>query len=320
MLHTLWHRAAGSAMLVAVTALTLGACASPITTTTKPGDKATEKPAETSAATAPPTAATALRPLGQPCVEDTSEESDVIALEQVTDNLGTYCHVTWDPTSPDLVWDPTTVDASVAENGFTVDDAKSARDAALTFLVEDVIDSPSYDNPNSDRSAWLTARAPLMDEGLRDAYAKIIDDAKTVADNNISFYGPPPAARVGLPRADDIQLSTPTFSGFPAEAAEGDKAAHGAWLNVFTTFTVSFRGGSDADLVAAILRNHPEQTEEALRAVDPGLFDGKDSGYLLTGQHRSTFEEGSLLQLAGHDPDYRMYTASETPTDIITIE
>ncbi|WP_120338320.1 hypothetical protein [Cryobacterium soli] len=314
MLNTLRYRAAGSALLVAAAALTLGACAS------SAGDVASDKPVHTSAATVDPTASAALRPLGEPCAHGTTDESDVVALEQVADTVGTYCHVTWDTTSPDLMWDPSAVDKSVTENGFTIKDAKSARDAALTFLIEDVIDSPFYDNPDADRSAWLTERGPLMNAGLRDAYAKIIGDAQIVADNNISFYGPPRAIPDGLPRADDIQLSTPTFSGFPAEAAKGDVPAHGAWLNVFTTFTVSFHGGSDADLVAAILRNHPEQTEEDLRVADPGLFDGQDSGYLLTGQHRSTFEEGSLFQIAGHDPDYRMYTLSENPTDIITID
>ena len=169
MLKTLWRRTAGVAALVTLATLTLGACASPSNAA------APAKPEKTTTAAAEPEAAT-LRPAGAPCTADNAGSDDVIGLEQITDDRGTYCHVTWDPDSPDLVWDPATLDSSVAENKFTAEEAKTARDTALTFLIEDVLDSPLYDNPAADRSAWLTERKPLMTKFVSDYYEKATPD------------------------------------------------------------------------------------------------------------------------------------------------
>jgi hypothetical protein len=301
MLNTLRLRIAGAAALITVTALTLSACASPS------GTAATAKPTGT---------AVAGQEADGGCTESVPS-ADVMGLEQVTDDRGTYCHITWDLDSPNLAWDQVAVEASVEESGFTLDEAKAARDAALTHLVEDVLDSPFLDNLATDRADWLTERAPLMTEDTAAAYAGIIDDPKTVAENIVSFYVPP-APRDGTPRTDDIQFSGITIRGTPAGEAEWHPGGE-AYLRVFSDVNVTFGRVSNADLVAAILRTHPEQTEDGLRAADPGLFDGADDGLRLEATQMSAYQRETGTRIVGTDINYRMFTASETPFEIAVI-
>ena len=88
-----------------------------------------------------------------------------------------------------------------------------------------------------------------------------------------------------------------------------------------SSFTVVYgEGAADADIVAAIVRNYPDKTEDTLRSDDPGLFDGVDNGYLLTGHYIAAFEPGEFKKLSTLHVDYRLYTSSETPTDLAEVK
>ena len=299
MLKTSWHRAAGAAVLVTVTALALGACASPSGT-----GAAAAKPTKTAAASAD----------GAPCTKDNEITDDVIGLEQVKDERGVYCHVTWNPSSPDLAWDPTNVDPSLAEFGYTADEAKTARDFALTFIVEDGLDSPLADNPDADRMAWLNSRKHLMSQAQVDYFTNTPASELAVVDASARVW--PAARRDGKPRADEIQLTAPKIKGVPPREADNENPAFGVVLQVFVPFTAGFYEVSDADVIASILANEPELTEESILASDPGLADGKDSGYTISGTIAVGFDGKDFTTITGTGISYELFTVSATPISV----
>jgi hypothetical protein len=67
---------------------------------------------------------------------------DVVGLENVTDEFGTYCHTTISPTAEAAVYDPAKTDfGTLAEFGFTENDAVEALPLALRILTEEILDS-----------------------------------------------------------------------------------------------------------------------------------------------------------------------------------
>lgn len=83
---------------------------------------------------------------------------DSVALREVTDELGTYCQTTLDPSSTALVYSPENVDlASLQEHGFTEQDVKDLMPKAAQFFSQEVIDSTVLDRPSAQAfEAWLS--------------------------------------------------------------------------------------------------------------------------------------------------------------------
>lgn len=251
-------------------------------------------PATTASASATATASTAPTPAG-PCPDATTPEpwGDVIALAQVDDSFGSYCHVALSPNAAAALFDASVVDLdSLTTYGFTSADAEAAQQAAVQYVAELGLDSARLDDYSTPDSAFfdsikdrftVTAQALLAPRveayGLRDAGVIVTQSM------------PSPLGRTGDPRASSTDISVDKiFAGVSPDQGT-------PLLIVRVPFSAVF-GATDTSIVEAAIRNErgtSTLTEEGLRSSTPSLFDGNDEeGLLLAGSYTVSFGLGDL--------------------------
>lgn len=258
---------------------------------------ATEPPAAGSPGSAAPataTASTAPAPAG-PCPEAPAPEpwGDVIALEQVDDSFGSYCHVALAPDAAAARFDASVVDLdSLTTSGFTNADAEAAQQVAVQYVTELGLDSTRLDDYSAPDSAFFdtikdrfttTAQAALAPRveayGLRDAGVIVTQSL------------PSPLGRTGGPRASSTDISVDKiFAGVSPDQGT-------PLLIVRVPFSAVY-SATDAAIVEAAMRNErgtSTLTEDGLRSSTPSLFDGNDEeGLVLAGSYTVSFGLGDL--------------------------
>jgi hypothetical protein len=287
---------------VCITAVAVSGCASTSPVAAGPGNPAPETTAIAAASG---------------CTKDNPQADDVIGLEDVTDEFGTYCHVTYDPASANLTWDASIVDASVEENGFTAAEARAARDAALTFVVEIALDSSTFDNPNVDRAQWVADTNLNLGTNAQREIEEAASDPAVLGQYLIGHFIPTASTRTGLPRAQSMSLTVSSITG----TATGEGAdINTSYLHVNVTSTAIHQGSDDASVVTAILRNHPEKTEEQLRLEAPGLFENLNLGFALGGSFQVHFKKETGTSITGFGTAYTVSTLSDPAAEIYSVD
>lgn len=96
-------------------------------------------------------------------VDDLGGYGDVVPVEDVTDEYGTYCHVAINPDAEALKYASTKVNSeSLEQYGFTEEDAQKAQDITVRFAAEEVIDSTILDVRSSEARAEWNSRNTLL--------------------------------------------------------------------------------------------------------------------------------------------------------------
>ena len=250
----------------------------------------------TASATAAPTPAPTPTPTpAQPCPAAVAPEpwGDVVALEQIEDSFGAYCHTSLAPAAAAAQYDASVVDLdSLTAQGFTSADAEAAQQVAVQYVAELGLDSTRLDDYSTPDSVFFdsikngftaTAQAALAPRveayGLRDAGVIVTQSL------------PSPLNRTGDPRASSTDISVDKiFAGVSPDQGT-------PLLIVRVPFSAVY-SASDASIVEAAIRNErgtSTLTEEGLRSRTPSLFDGKDEeGLVLAGSYTVSFGLGDL--------------------------
>jgi hypothetical protein len=197
---------------------------------------------------------------------------DVAPRESVTDEFGTYLHITLAPSSAAAtVVDPASVDPSVA--GSTWDEAAllDAQRFVATFVAEQTIDSRALDRDLRGWEDWLAEVAPRY---FGDALPGDLADPDGGADRPVPIFNDPDdftprLIRDGLPRLDDATIEIVSLQNLPREGGE--------WLSVSGTSDVAYRL-SDAEAMAALLQQGFDQ-DSIINF--PALTDEQDGHYLV---------------------------------------
>jgi hypothetical protein len=277
-------RIAASTIGIAVSLTALTSCASET-----PGAGSPVASAGSSAtASATPTPDT-------PCPEGTTPGpwGDVVALEQMHDSFGSYCHVALAPDVAAAQFDASVADTdSLTTYGFTVQDAEAAQQVAVQYVAELGLDSTRLDDYSTSDSAFFetiknrftaTAQAALAPRveayGLRDTGVIVTQSL------------PSPLGRTGDPRASSTEISVDKiFAGVSPDQGT-------PLLSVRVPFSAVY-GATDASIVEAAIRNErgpSTLTEDGLRSSTPSLFDGNDEeGLVLAGSYTVSFGLGDL--------------------------
>ncbi|CAN5347223.1 hypothetical protein BH09ACT4_BH09ACT4_08830 [soil metagenome] len=204
-------------------------------------------------------------PLGSPF-------GDVAPRESVTDELGTYLHVTLSPVAAVA----TTVDPATLGDlieGSSWDDASllAAQRFVATFVAEQAIDSSALDRDEAGWDGWLTDVAPnYLGPDAADVIGKPtggIDRATPIFNDPNDTT--PKLVRDGLARLDDASIAVTELQNQPREGGER--------LIVTGTADVTYRL-TDAEAIVYLLDQGYEQD-----TIDGfgELLDGED-GHLLT--------------------------------------
>jgi hypothetical protein len=197
---------------------------------------------------------------------------DVAPRESVTDELGTYLHITLAPTSPAATAvDPATVGSSIAGSSWDGDALLDAQRFVATFVAEQTIDSIALDRDLPGWEDWLAEVAPryfgppvpgelVKPDNGSDRPVPIFNDPDNVT---------PRLIRDGLPRLDDATITIDSLENLPREGGE--------WLAVSGTSDVTYRL-SDEEAINSLLQLGFDQ--DAVDGVDQ-LADGADGHYLV---------------------------------------
>lgn len=197
---------------------------------------------------------------------------DVVPRESVTDELGTYLHVTLDPGSALATQvDPATLDDSIEGSSWDEASLLEAQRFVGTFVAEQVIDSTALDRDLPGWQEWEAANAerffgPEMEGEL--SKPDNGSDRPTPIYNDPDDYTPR-LVRDGLARLDDATITIDEIRNEPREGGE--------WLSISGTSDVDYRV-SDAEAIAAlVLQGYDEDS----LAGFPALSDGVDGHYLV---------------------------------------
>lgn len=197
---------------------------------------------------------------------------DVVPRESVTDELGTYLHVTLDPASALATRvDPQTLDSSI--EGSSWDDAAllEAQRFVGTFVAEQVIDSSALDRDLAGWQEWEAANAERFFgpevEGQLSKPENGSDRPTPIFNDPDDFT--PRLVRDGLPRLDDAEI---VITGIENQPREG-----GEWLSVSGTADVAYRVTDEEAIAALELQGY----DPASIAGFPALSDGVDGHYLV---------------------------------------
>lgn len=197
---------------------------------------------------------------------------DVAPRESVTDDLGTYLHVTLSPAAAVATEvDPATEGDLIA--GSSWDDASllDAQRFVATFVAEQTIDSSALDRDEAGWQTWLAQTAPSYFGA--DA-ADVIGRPAGGSDRPAPVFNDPNDStpilvRDGLARLDDATITVTELQNEPREGGER--------LRVTGTSDVAYRL-SDAEAIVYLLdQGYDQDTIDGFGQ----LSDGQD-GHLLT--------------------------------------
>jgi hypothetical protein len=197
---------------------------------------------------------------------------DAAPRESVTDELGTYLHVTLSPTSSAAtVVDPATVGDLVA--GSSWDDASllEAQRFVATFVAEQTIDSVALDRDEKGWNEWLGSTAAGY---FGPDYLDLLGKPAGGTDRATPIFNDPndstpELVRDGLARLDDATITVTELQNEPREGGE--------LLRVTGTADVAYRLSDDQAIAYLLDQGYDEQTVDGFA----DLHDGTE-GHLLT--------------------------------------
>ncbi len=194
---------------------------------------------------------------------------DVAPRESITDDLGTYLHVTLSPESAAYrSVDPSTVDASVSGSSWDEQSLLDAQRFVATFVAEQTIDSSALDRDEAGWEEWVDSTSESYFGPASGDLLKLEGADRPTPIYNDPDNFTPRLVRDGLARLDDATIEIDSLSNEPR--------AGGEWLTVSGTADVSYRL-SDQEAIASLLEQGYD--EDAAESFD-ALNDGADGHYL----------------------------------------
>jgi hypothetical protein len=194
---------------------------------------------------------------------------DVAPRESVTDELGTYLHVTISPAASIYSSvDPSTVDSSVAGSSWDDESLLEAQRFVATFVAEQTIDSSALDRDRPGWDEWV-ASTSVQYFGADDGELMKLEgaDRPTPIYNDPNDFTPH-LVRDGLARMDDATITVDSLSNEPHEGGE--------WLTVTGTANVSYRLSDDEAIASLEQQGYTHDEAEGFET----LADGVDGHYL----------------------------------------
>jgi len=195
---------------------------------------------------------------------------DVAPRESITDDLGTYLHVTISPAAAVYASvDPSTVDSSIEGSSWDEEALLEAQRFIVTFVAEQTIDSSALDRDLAGWEEWLaTTSVRYFGEAPEGDLLKLDGaDRPTPIFNDPDDFTPR-LVRDGLARLDDATITVESLANEPREGGE--------WLTVSGTADVAYRL-SDDEAIASLLQQGFDQ--DAVAGFE-ALADGEDGHYL----------------------------------------
>ncbi|MCU1416098.1 MAG: hypothetical protein JWP32_272 [Schumannella sp.] len=197
---------------------------------------------------------------------------DVAARESVTDDLGTYLHVTLSPAAAVATEvDPATVGDLIA--GSSWDDASllAAQRFVATFVAEQAIDSSALDRDEAGWQGWLASTAPVY---FGENAATVIGKPAGGTDRPTPIFNDPNDStpilvRDGLARLDDATITVTELQNEPREGGER--------LRVTGSADVAYRLSDEEAIVYLLDQGYDQDSIDGFGQ----LSDGED-GHLLT--------------------------------------
>jgi hypothetical protein len=197
---------------------------------------------------------------------------DVAPRESVTDEIGTYLHITLAPDSAAATEvDPGTVGSSIAGSSWDDDGLLAAQRFVATYVAEQTIDSIALDRDQRGWDIWLVdIAARYFGPGANEDLAGPGDgsDRATPIFNDPDDFTPR-LVRDGLPRMDDATITIDSLENMPREGGE--------WLVVTGTSDVAYRLNDDEARSALAQQGFDQETINGF----PALTDGVDGHYLV---------------------------------------
>lgn len=197
---------------------------------------------------------------------------DVAPRESVTDELGTYLHVTLSPAATVATTvDPATIGDLIAGSSWDEASLLEAQRFVTTFVAEQTIDSVALDRDEAGWERWLDEQAATW---FGPDYADVFGKPTGGTDRPTPIFNDPNDStptliRDGFARLDDATI---TVTELQNEAREG-----GERLLVSGTADVAYRL-TDAEAIVYLLdQGYDEETVDGFGALN----DGED-GHLLT--------------------------------------
>lgn len=258
------------------------------------GLQASPTPSGSDSEPANPGTPTTSQPAEPGTLSDLYPDDASIPAGEVTDEYGTYVHVTVDPNGTFAQYDPSIVQGDLAAQGFSEEQAREAHDLAARFFVEQTIDSPAYDNSNVTAEQWYEANNGVtISSQWYPAEAFQGDDFSQLVINQGAPN--PTEGRTGGQRS---HVSGQVQSILPIEASDGTPV-----------LMVSVAGVARTPLSDTKIQEWITSTggnPETFRAEMPELFDGNDSGGLshsVTVTYTFSAEDISTGVISGHNTE-----------------
>jgi hypothetical protein len=194
---------------------------------------------------------------------------DVAPRESVTDELGTYLHVTISPDSAAYASvDPETVDASITGSSWDEQSLLDAQRFVATFVAEQTIDSSALDRDEAGWDAWVESTSERYFGPDSGELMKLEGADRPTPIYNDPDNFTPRLVRDGLARLDDATITIESLANEPREGGE--------WLTVAGTADVAYRLSDQEAIASLIEQGYDEATAESFGALN----DGEDGHYL----------------------------------------
>ncbi len=194
---------------------------------------------------------------------------DVAPRESITDDLGTYLHITISPASDAYTSvDPDTVDASITGSSWDEQSLLDAQRFVATFVAEQTIDSSALDRDEAGWEEWVDSTSEIYFGAASGELMKLEGADRPTPIYNDPDNFTPRLVRDGLARLDDATITIESLANEPREGGE--------WLTVTGTADVDYRL-SDQEAIASLLeQGYDQETAESFDS----LGDGEDGHYL----------------------------------------
>ncbi len=194
---------------------------------------------------------------------------DVAPRESVTDELGTYLHVTISPAAG--VYrsvDPEALDPSIDGSSWDEQSLLEAQRFVVTFVAEQTIDSAALDRDLPGWEEWLeSTSADYFGEDDGDLMKLEGSDRPTPIYNDPNDFTPR-LVRDGLARMDDVTITVESLSNEPREGGE--------WLTVSGTADVAYRLSDEEAIASLVQQGYTQDEAEGFES----LADGEEGHYL----------------------------------------
>jgi len=194
---------------------------------------------------------------------------DVAPRESLTDDLGTYLHVTISPASDAYTSvDPATVDPSIEGSSWDEQSLLDAQRFVATFVAEQTIDSSALDRDEAGWEDWVDSTSEIyFGEDSGDLMKLEGADRPTPIYNDPDNFTPR-LVRDGLARLDDATITIESLANEPREGGE--------WLTVTGTADVAYRLTDQEAIASLIEQGYDQGSAESFDT----LSDGVDGHYL----------------------------------------